>query len=55
MAEVTVPIAKAEALVAAAAQNGLDSTTQVRVKTTEGVVSMFVPASLADSIRKAIA
>lgn len=51
--EVTVPLAKAEALVAAAAQNGLDAKTKVTVR--EGLVSMFVPASVADAIRKAVA
>lgn len=55
LVSVTVPIAKTEALVAAAAQNGLASTTKVRVQTKEGVVSMLVPAGVADSIRKAIA
>lgn len=52
---VTAPLAKTEALVAAAAQNGLASTTKVRVQTKEGLVSMLVPAQVADSIRKAIA
>lgn len=51
--EVTVPLAKAEALVAAAAKNGLDSKTKVTVR--EGHVSMFVPASVAEAIRKAVA
>jgi hypothetical protein len=55
MVEVTAPLTKTEALVAAAAQNGLASTTKVRVQTKEGLVSMLVPAAVADSIRKAIA
>jgi len=55
LVEVSTSIDKTEALVAAAAQNGLDSTTKVRVQTKEGRVSMFVPAAVADSIRKAIA
>jgi hypothetical protein len=52
---VTAPLDKTEALVAAAAQNGLASNTKVRVQTKEGLVSMLVPARVADSIRKAIA
>lgn len=55
LVEVSTTVDKAEALVAAAAANGLASNTKVRVETKEGRVSILVPAGSADAIRKAIA
>lgn len=55
LVEVSTSLDKAEALVAAAAANGLDSATKVKVETKEGRVSILVPAVSAAAIRKAIA
>lgn len=55
LVEVTVPMAKADALVAAAARHGLASNTAARLNQATETVTLMVPARLADAIRADVA
>lgn len=52
LAEVTAPESKAQALIAAATANGLDSETPLKIQ--DGVITLVVPRAKADAIRQAI-
>lgn len=55
LVEVTVPMGKAEALVAAATRHGLPSTSSARLDQASETVTLMVPARLADAIRADVA
>lgn len=55
LVEVTVPMSKAEALVAAATRHGLPSTSAAHLDQASETVTLMVPARLADAIRADVA